>query len=401
MKNMKSNVWSFATAKFQAKRRSLFAIALVTAILFGFTACNDETDPEIGIILNKNTVTLLLGVTPPPPADPDDPTPPDPSKTTLTATVINTDNKEVTWNSGKNTVATVSASGLVTAKKSGITVITATSKDGGKTATCTVTVQEVYTTKSTSKGIEMISIPAGTFIMGQTGIAGPMHLVTLTDFYIGKCEVTQEQYEAVMGSNPSNFIEPVTEEDDKLPVERVSWYDALVFCNKLSDLEGLDPVYSIDGKTSPALWTPTPTSSNSIWDAVIIVAGANGYRLPTEAQWEYACRAGTTTLFNTGDTISDNTGWYIGNSGNKTHQVGIKSANAWGLFDMHGNVLEWCWDWEGAYLTDPGSSSSGSLRMGRGGSWTDPAEFLRSAFRYSYDPYIRNHSIGLRVVRPY
>jgi len=397
MKNTKTN---------NAKRCIFLAIALITAILFSFIAC-EEDDPEpVSINLSRNTLNLLVGENV------------EEKKGTgiLTAIVTNTDDKEVIWNSSKENVATVK-DGVVTAKKDpstpGTTVITATMKVGGKTATCVVTVQEVYLTSTDSKEIEMISIPAGTFIMGQTGIAGPTHPVTLTEFYMSMHEVTQEQYEAVMAGNPSNFTAAVPGEDNtpnKLPVEKVSWYDALVFCNKLSVMEDLTPAYSIKGSTDPDDWGSVPSEGHSDWDAVIIVAGSTGYRLPTEAQWEYACRAGTTTAYNTGDIISDNTGWYKSNSGNKTHrvgdvdvdvdQVGSKPPNAWGLYDMHGNVREWCWDWYETYLTNPGSSSSGSLRVGRGGGWDDPPEFLRSAFRYSYDPYIRNSSIGFRVVRP-
>jgi len=212
----------------------------------------------------------------------------------------------------------------------------------------------------------------------------------------------------VMGSNPSNFKSAVTGESGtpgKLPVEKVSWYDALVFCNKLSIKEGLNPVYSISGKTNPSEWGDVPSSNNSTWNAAVIDKSKNGYRLPTEAEWEYACRAGTTTAYNTGDTISDNTGWYSSNSGSKTHQVGLKPANAWGLYDMHGNVWEWCWDWYGSSYysssptNDPMGASSGSSRVVRGGSWYSSAEYTRSAYRRYDDPYYRSYNLGFRLVR--
>jgi formylglycine-generating enzyme required for sulfatase activity len=215
---------------------------------------------------------------------------------------------------------------------------------------------------------------------------------------MGKYPVTQDEYETVMGTNPSNW------KGYNLPVEKVSWYDALVFCNKLSMREGLSPAYSISGSTDPARWGGVPTSNNATWNAVTIVAGSNGCRLPTEAQWEYACRAGTTTAYNTGAGINTNTGWYDANSGSRTHPVGEKPANAYGLYDMHGNVWEWCWDWYGTYptssQTDPMGASSGSGRVTRGGSWSHAAQYVRSANRSDATPSNRSYLNGFRLVRP-
>jgi hypothetical protein len=143
------------------------------------------------------------------------------------------------------------------------------------------------------------------------------------------------------------------------------------------------------------------------WDAVEIVANATGYRLPTEAQGEYACRAETTTAYNTGATLSDNTGWYWENSDSRTHSVGEKAANAWNLYDMHGNVFEWCWDWSASYAsgaqTDPARNDQQSTRIARGGSWFNAGFDLRSAHRdfgESFDyPYRRYNYLGFRLVR--
>ena len=258
----------------------------------------------------------------------------------------------------------------------------------------------------------LMPIPTGTFMMGSPGTEPnrnsdeTQHSVTLSVFYMGKYEITQEQYEAVMGNNPSNFKSGAAagENQGKRPVEQVSWYDAIVFCNKLSMMEGLTPAYSIGGNTNPSVWGAAPTSSNSTWDAVVCNWNANGYRLPTEAEWEYACRAGTTTAYNTGDMMSDDTGWYYDNSNNITHEVGKKPANAYGLYDMHGNVWEWCWDWYGSYgsaaQTDPVGASSGSYRMLRGGGWNSSAQHMRSAYRNFYNPSDRFNSLGFRLVRP-
>jgi formylglycine-generating enzyme required for sulfatase activity len=288
--------------------------------------------------------------------------------------------------------------------------------------------------KGHSFTIEQVRIPAATFTMGsptnEPGRAADretQHQVTLTKgFYMGKYPVTQGQYEAVMGNNPSYFKTPVAPETNTAnrPVETVSWYDALVFCNKLSMLEGLTPAYSIVNSTNPSNWGSVPTEWGSptkdAWDAVVIVDGSTGYRLPTEAQWEYACRAGTTTAFNWGTNyIDDSKANYnagdvdefntvAGTSLERTTAVGSYAPNAYGLYDMHGNVYEWCWDWfdenygsaAGVAITDPMGASSGSFRVIRGGSWYDSVRSLRSAVRYYTNTHDGYFDLGFRILRP-
>jgi uncharacterized repeat protein (TIGR02543 family) len=269
--------------------------------------------------------------------------------------------------------------------------------------------------------IEMVPIPAGTFTMGSPATetsrqaVETQHEVELSGFTMSKYQVTQIQYDAVMGENPSHFSfsgdgHTIVAELDTadFPVERVSWYDALIFCNKMSMNEGLSPAYRINDSTDPTDWGTVPTSSNATWNAVQIVEGSTGYRLPTEAQWEYACRAETTTAYNLGDEWSDDWGWYVFNSdsgsGRRTHEVGLKLANAWGLYDMHGNIQEWCWDWYGTYAsevqTDPAGAVSGSNRVVRGGRFDLNSHYSRSARRESVAPSARNSVTGFRVVLP-
>jgi len=217
--------------------------------------------------------------------------------------------------------------------------------------------------------MEFVLIPAGSFMMGSDKIseAKPVHRVTITKpFYLGKFEVTQEQWEKVMGSNPSRF------KGAKNPVESVTWDD----CQKFME--------ALKGKV------PSQT-----------------FRLPTEAEWEYACRAKSKTDYSCGDS-PDKLGdyaWYKDNSGDTSHPVGQKKPNAWGLYDMHGNVCEWCQDWHEEYsgksVSDPTGPATGSLRVLRGGSWPNLASYCRSAIRLSHGltpPSARSNRIGLRVV---
>jgi len=248
-----------------------------------------------------------------------------------------------------------------------------------------ISIQKIAALPEDQASVGMVWINGGTFTMGspanESGRSvneGPQRQITIGSFFMGMYPVTQADYQEVMGINPSAFKGP------DLPVEQVSWFDAVEYCNKLSIKEGLAPVYTVTG-------------SNVTWNR-----DAKGYRLPTEAEWEYACRAGTQTPFNTGTSIND-AGWFSGNSKGQTQPVGGKLPNSWGLYDMHGNVLEWCWDWLGNYSagaqTDPQGVSSGKNRVYRGGSWRFEAHQTRSAFRFGNNPYLRTFIVGFRIAR--
>ncbi len=232
--------------------------------------------------------------------------------------------------------------------------------------------QKSFTTTFTVNGVtfEMVAVNGGTFTMGATSEQGsdagsdefPTHSVTLSDYYMGKFEVTQELWKAVMGSNPSYF------NGSNLPVERVSWNDSQEFITKLNGL-----------------------------------TGAN-FRLPTEAEWEYAARGGSESggyKYSGSNSIND-VAWYYDNSDYKTHSVGTKSPNELGIYDMSGNVYEWCQDWYGSYSsgsqTNPYGPSSGSARVVRGGSWRIIARYCRVSFRTYNSPDYRINYLGFRLV---
>jgi formylglycine-generating enzyme required for sulfatase activity len=249
-------------------------------------------------------------------------------------------------------------------------------------------------TTSTAQ-IELKRIPAGEFKMGSPDGEGrgqehPRHEVRISrSFYLGKFEVTQRQYEVVTGRSPIRDGKLNDVPLDDLPVERIFWLDAVKFCNRLSEMEGRKPFYEIDGAN-----VRVPD-----W-------GGPGYRLPTEAEWEYACRARTATRYSFGDDAKalDQYAWYFDNSNDVRHPVGQKKPNGFGLHDMHGNVWEWCWDWyEVNYYTrseasDPRGPTAGTSRVCRGGCWNFLADRARSAQRDSGEAG-RNFRLGIRLAR--
>lgn len=233
--------------------------------------------------------------------------------------------------------------------------------------------------------------------------------LTIPDLIVSDHEVTRGEYKAVMGSDPStasaNDKDGNELEGDAVlnnPVNYVNWYDALVYCNKLSMLENLTPCYSIDGSTDPDDWGEVPTSSNSTWNAATCNYEAEGYRLPTEAEWEWLARGGENYEYAGSDNVDD-VAWYTSNTNDTgTREVKTKAPNGYGLYDMSGNVYEWCWDWYGS-ISDSSAAdgaSSGSLRVLRGGSWFHYDYYCRVAFRNYGSPNFRSSLCGLRVVRP-
>ncbi|MEA1997375.1 MAG: SUMF1/EgtB/PvdO family nonheme iron enzyme [Gemmatimonadota bacterium] len=232
--------------------------------------------------------------------------------------------------------------------------------------------------------LRLVKVPVGSFSMGSRlgEDEQPVHTVRLDSFRISATEITQAQYQAVMDTNPSEF-----QGDPNRPVECVSWFDAVEFCNRLSESRGLELFYD------PASWESDYSK--------------NGFRLPTEAEWEYAARAGTTTMYHEGDRESAlaAAGWYKGQGVGETRTVGLKNPSAWGLYDMHGNVYEWCNDlYSAVYYAEspednPAGPDSGSvMRIRRGGSWSVDTTYCRAAFRACSNPAKKRNDIGFRVV---
>jgi len=242
-----------------------------------------------------------------------------------------------------------------------------------------------------------VRIKGGAFLMGSPETEperqdneGPQRKVKVRSFYMGIYPVTQNEYLEIMGTYTGFFGN-----EELFPIEGVNWFEAVEYCNRRSEFEGLTPAYIINGE-------------NISWNRK-----ANGYRLPTEAEWEYVCRAGTTTPFSTGFNITTDQANYKGDAPYNDNEegefrnvltiVGTFDANPWGLYDMHGNVWEWCWDRYGEYISgavkNPVGAARGIDRICRGGSWNNNGQGLRSANRGNLNPAARADSIGFRVVR--
>ncbi|HAK68333.1 MAG TPA: hypothetical protein DCM57_01575 [Treponema sp.] len=231
---------------------------------------------------------------------------------------------------------------------------------------------------------------------------GPTYFVDMGDYYIAAAEVTQTLYQIVMKENPSHFqgkrrVPVEGELQDYRPVENVSWFDAIVFCNKLSVREGLTPVYNIGGITDVSEWGEIPEDSDSqnlaIWNRIQVNSSANGYRLPTEAEWENAEKAG-------GNIVLSESAWYAETSELRTHEIAKKSPDAIGLYDMHGNVYEWCWDSANEFLSETAGTTNGiqgNYRVKRGGCYyTAEIDVLK---RSTNAPFKRTSGYGFRLAK--
>ena len=248
--------------------------------------------------------------------------------------------------------------------------------------------------------VEMVTIRGGVYLMGSPTSEferqkdETQHRVKVNDFMLSRYEVSQKLYLEVMGNNPS------AHQNEELPVENILWFDAVRFCNTLSKREGLAEAYLIREKDG---------EMEVSWNR-----SANGYRLPTESEWEYAARAASTSPFNTGENINADQANFYGTYPYRdgasqqyraeTVPVTAFSANAWGLFNMHGNVWEWCWDRYGRYPTEtlsdnPTGPELGRYRVNRGGGYNDFGKHLRSAYRAAHNPENKTFNLGMRLAR--
>ena len=353
-----------------------------------------------------------------------------PSAVTYTVTVADCSNGSVTANptsAAQGATVTLTASPSSGYELDTISAAAGTSavtlSGSGNTRTFTMPAANVTVTaafKALPAGF--VKVEGATIVGGDkfkvgsnTGVFVAGRTVTLSDFYMCDHEVTQAEYIVVMGANPSNFEGYGWE---KLPVEQVSWFDALVYCNKKSLAENLTPCYTINGKTNPSDWGTVPTSIDATWNAAICNLNADGYRLPTEAEWEYAALGGKagvaaddpTDYAGTNDSTQLGTyAWCTDNSESKTHAVKTKTKNGLGLFDMSGNVWEWCWD---CYNDDAKSGDNSNpvtnplggapfelRRVLRGGSWKYGDFICSVAYRNGNYPNGRDDNLGFRVVR--
>ncbi|MBC6713920.1 SUMF1/EgtB/PvdO family nonheme iron enzyme [Treponema sp. Marseille-Q3903] len=250
-------------------------------------------------------------------------------------------------------------------------------------------------------GTEFWNPSSSVFVSGRS--------LEIKPFFMSDHEVTRAEYKKVIGSDPST-ADAYDKDGNNLtgddagnnPVNGINWYDAIVYCNKLSLKRNYTPCYKISGSTNPDDWGAVPSSNDATWNAAVCDFDADGYRLPTEAEWEWAARGGNDHTTYAGSDNIDDVAWYTSNTHDTgTRDVKTKKKNGYGLYDMSGNVWEWGWDWYGLITnsTPASGSASGPLRCFRGGFWYGYANFAEVAYRYYTYPYYRINVIGFRVVR--
>ena len=346
-----------------------------------------ETVAVTSVALDKETVTVnVLGTV---------------KTATLVATVLpeNATDKTVTWTSSDTSKATVDANGVVTGVSGGVVTITATA--GGKSAACKVGIDFVKVAGTTISGSETWEPESNLFVSGRS--------ITIGDLWVCDHEVTQAEYKKYCkygGSDPSDTFGV----GDNYPAYNVNWYDAVVYCNLRSIDEGLTPVYAISAETDPTKWSGIVGNatdkycgpSTKLWDSMTFDNTADGYRLPTDAEFEWLTRGGEKYTYSGSDNIDD-VSWYNNNSDSKTHEVKGKKANSFDIYDMSGNVSEWCWDWNGTISASTPATgvSFGSVRVHRGGGHNHSANDSKVSARSVAGHNGRYNNVGFRVVRAF
>lgn len=288
--------------------------------------------------------------------------------------------------------------------------LTVTAEDGTHRA---YTLQVIRSMDMLSPTVGILRhVPAGTFQRDS----GAANLTTVSEFRMSEHEITRDQWTTVTGLPDPSDVSHST--GTTAPVQNVNWYGALVFCNRLSLLEGLTPVYTIGGSTDPSTWGSIPNTANPTWDVALASWSSSGYRLPTEMEWMWAAMGadladpGNVNLTgylkafagHSGTNLLPDYAWFVSNGGDTTHPVGEKLANELGLHDLSGNVYEWCWDWYAAYpagsLSDYRGAAPATYRSRRGGSYQSHPDFQAVAYRANIAASTKAAHIGFRVVRP-